>query len=553
MATPLNIDKDALNPGYIPTPGNFQTTSQKNANGEIINPTPTDVKNFNSQFTTIKPANTNTVLSADSLVNAPKINLGQPQIQDTSAVGLGASLEQIGQNYTDTITKEAEVKKAEADKASSSKAVTDYLKGTQGEVGLTDQAYKETGVDTAKKELNDINNQMVSEQVSLRRQVEQIEKNMVGASAGAIQSEVNRITRQSVAKQADLAVIQMAKQNNYFGAKEIADRAVAMKMEEDNRNLEILEMQHEELKDLFTTKEERLYQEMLANKKAETDKKKTDLQTISDMALDALQNGAPTSIVSQMQKATSVEEATRLGGQYVGALDRQLKQAQLNKAQNDAKTSQFTATLTDAQKADPFIQKMVASAGGKPLTDTFAQQLNKGLTVLDQIGTLQTNIKDVNTGPIVGLFKGANPWDTNAQTIKAQLNAIVPNLARGVYGEVGVLTDADIANYSKTLPNLKSTDDIRNAVLGITVDLIGKSLKRNLEINAANGKDVSGFVDTYTQMLNTRDSIFSQIPGYKGASNGSVSNLSNEDLLGNINNTINSWGNMNNTDFFNQI
>ena len=90
----------------------------------------------------------------------------------------------------------------------------------------------------------------------------------------------------------------------------------------------------------------------------------------------------------------------------------------------------------------------------------------------------------------------------------------MPNLARGVYGEVGVLTDNDIKTYSKTLPNLKSTEDVRNAVLGITVDLIAKSIKRNLEVNAANQKDVSGFVDIYTNMMETRNGIFSQIPGY---------------------------------------
>lgn len=173
--------------------------------------------------------------------------------------------------------------------------------------------------------------------------------------------------------------------------------------------------------------------------------------------------------------------------------------------------------LTPEQQKDPFIKKLLDSAGGKPITDTFAQSLNKGLSVLGQLGVLQTNIKDVATGPIVGAFRGANPWDTNAQVIKAQLNAIVPNLARGVYGEVGVLTDNDVAQYSKTLPNLKSTEDIRNAVLGITIDLIGKSIKRTLEVNAANQKDVSGFVDLYTEMQNTRDSIFQNISGYKNS------------------------------------
>lgn len=194
------------------------------------------------------------------------------------------------------------------------------------------------------------------------------------------------------------------------------------------------------------------------------------------------------------------------------ANERDIAKLKLENSLNNNGIPSSTFILTPEQQADPFIKKLASTAGGKPITDTFAQSLNKGLNVLGQIGGLQTNIKDSNTGPLVGLFRGANPWDTNAQTIKAQLNAIVPNLARGVYGEVGVLTDNDVAQYSKTLPNLKSTEDIRNAVLGITVDLIGKSIKRTLEINAANGKDVSGFIDIYSEMNKTRDSIFSQIP-----------------------------------------
>jgi len=186
------------------------------------------------------------------------------------------------------------------------------------------------------------------------------------------------------------------------------------------------------------------------------------------------------------------------------------------KATTSISPTDVIATLKPEQKTDPFILKLANSAGGKPLTDTSIQSLTKGLNVLGQLGVLQTNIQNTNTGPITGAFRGVNPWDTNAQTIKAQLNAIVPNLARGIYGEVGVLTDNDIKTYSKTLPNLTSTEDVRNAVLGITLDLIGKSIKNTLEVNAAAHRDVSGYVDIYTNMLEQRDSIFNQIPGYKG-------------------------------------
>lgn len=260
-------------------------------------------------------------------------------------------------------------------------------------------------------------------------------------------------------------------------------------------------------------KDQRVYEEMKSaneNSKREAIDLENYKETILTKLLEKNPN-IPTTTINRIANATNRADIVNSASKYLGS-----------------EANNLSTNLTTGQQNNPFIQKLLLSAGGKPLTDTFAQKLDKGLTVLNQIGVLQTNIKDVKTGPIIGAFRGANPWDTNAQTIKAQLNSIVPNLARGVYGEVGVLTDNDIAQYSKTLPNLKSTEDIRNAVLGITVDLIGKSVKRTLEVNAANGKDVSRFVDLYTEMEQTRDGIFSQISGYKGTQGQSQSTVSPE-------------------------
>lgn len=290
--------------------------------------------------------------------------------------------------------------------------------------------------------------------------------------------------------------------------------------------------------------DQRQYEEMkTANDRAYTEQQNL-IKTQATLTQTALARKAPATVISRINNSDSILGAIEAAGEYGVAPNTEIRQLDngntvvidknTNKIISDlggAKptTTYNAASLTPKQANDPFIQKMAKTAGGKPLTDTFAQQLNKGLTVLNQVGLLQANIngqtittpsgvkvEGMKTGPIVGLFRGKNPWDTKAQVIKAQLNAIIPNLARGVYGEVGVLTDNDIAQYAKTLPNLTSTEDIRNAVFGITVDMIAKSIKQNLEVNAANGKDVSGFIDIYTNMQGTRDSIFSQIPGYKG-------------------------------------
>lgn len=310
-----------------------------------------------------------------------------------------------------------------------------------------------------------------------------------------------------------------------------------VKQDQINKQYEYNKAQFEAIKGVLTKEDERAYKELTTKNDRAYQEQQDLIKTQKELLTNALANKAPQTIINRISNANSIQDAVMAAGQYATSADNQVvKLDDGSTVVVDRKTGTIVSNLggtktpssinvtglTPEQANDPFIQKMAKTAGGKPITDAFAQKLNKGLTVLDQIGGLQANIKNVETGPIVGLFKGANPWDTNAQTIKAQLNAIVPNLARGVFGEVGVLTDNDIAQYSKTLPNLKSTEDIRNAVLGITVDLIGKSIKQTLEVNAANQKDVSGFIDIYTNMQATRDSIFSQIPGYKGTNNTTV-------------------------------
>lgn len=158
-----------------------------------------------------------------------------------------------------------------------------------------------------------------------------------------------------------------------------------------------------------------------------------------------------------------------------------------------------------------FVGVMRASAGGKDPSDSFLASFDKGLNVVHQIGDLQNTINygarlpdgtviPEATGPLTGLIRSNNPYDKKAQLIKAQLSAIVPNLARGIYGEVGVLTDNDIRLYSKTLPNLYSTEEISKAILGLTIRTVQRSLENKLRTQANAGRDVSGFVDTYIQL-----------------------------------------------------
>jgi hypothetical protein len=140
------------------------------------------------------------------------------------------------------------------------------------------------------------------------------------------------------------------------------------------------------------------------------------------------------------------------------------------------------------------------SKGGRFLTQGELKPITDIQTIVGQAQTLTGFVNSVDTGPIVGIIKSANPYDTKAQEMKAAVTAIVPKLARGVYGEVGVLTDADIENYSRTIANLKNTTEVNKAVMAMTLDIATRSLANQLNSLSAGGRDVSRFESIYKGM-----------------------------------------------------
>ena len=179
----------------------------------------------------------------------------------------------------------------------------------------------------------------------------------------------------------------------------------------------------------------------------------------------------------------------------------------------DQKGGTSDTEIADLDREDEnfFLDVIRSSKGGKAPTQTERQSLSKAFTVIDQVDLLQSNIGDEQTGPILGTIRKNNPYDEKAQTIKAQLTAIIPNLARGVFGEVGVLTDNDVKLYAQTLPNLTSTEDIRKAVLGLTLRTVLKAIENQLETGAASGLDVSGFESKYKSIRDTVTTIESEL------------------------------------------
>lgn len=279
----------------------------------------------------------NPVISSESLRGERAMDVTAPA-PGVEASGLQGMLESGAQNFQTQATQQDEFSRnlqleqtrAEKSKDRSLKDYVSGLMGSRGETERSDELYSQKGgVDDIQKELNKINQDILAEQAGLVRQVEELEKNRAGTFGGALQDQIEDVTRASLRKQADMSIIQMGIQGRYDSAKSIADRAVSVALEKQTNVNEALRVTYEDNKDLFTTAEQRAFETAQNDRERKLDEEKENMKSIYELAIDAQQNGAPTSLVQQALKAKTREEALGMVGQFVGLLDRRKAEADL--------------------------------------------------------------------------------------------------------------------------------------------------------------------------------------------------------------------------------
>ena len=187
-------------------------------------------------------------------------------------------------------------------------------------------------------------------------------------------------------------------------------------------------------------------------------------------------------------------------------------------------------------EGDYLTSSLANSAGGAKVP---VEQLNALVKSFDSVNQVQylTELfnKDKTVGldgskidlsPITGWLQSKNPWDADAQTINAILTGTVPTVARGIFGEVGVLTDADVALYKQVLPNLTQTDEVKALVSAALLRTVKNGLQNRLEILANSGYDVSGLAPKYNMLA----SQIAQIEGELGVNAGQPQEQTQVDL-----------------------
>lgn len=217
--------------------------------------------------------------------------------------------------------------------------------GSEGQ--MKEDIYQELGGDEAKKQSTELLNQIEAEKLSARRKIENIVRNNPeGALRAGQQDIVNNIERESLTKQADLAIVQQMYEGRYKNAEDIAARKVSLLLEPLKTELEQRQFLFENAKDRLNKTEQKLWDLNIKELDRKIKRQEEDYTESSKMIMNAIQSNAPQMMISKAQEllntGKSATEVARVLGNYslslADRLENQLKQKQLAKLEQELTT-----------------------------------------------------------------------------------------------------------------------------------------------------------------------------------------------------------------------
>lgn len=480
------------------------------------------------------------------------------------------------QNLTQGLIKEFDLSQKEQQVvAEHENLVTKMLANIEagsGESAYRSDVTQQSNIGKFRQELVDLNSQILQKQA----EIQQDDTKLVGQ----MRAEERRDTLLPFAQNAQaklagdaqimralktseigvLNALALGKQGNIELAKSTIDEAVNAKFAPFREQNAIYEAQLKAIEPLLTAAEKKTAQ---ANQlKVSAALKEIDkVSEFQKTALNnAIANGAPSSVLDKISRASSIDQITKLGSGYLvnqkDALELQKLRVDINRS-----SAEYAKTIQELNAARETIGGttgdvvgdliMGSSASGKQPSSGWIDDFTQAQVALGNVKELQKLVeKQGNTGPVSGSVQGfLGKLDSNfanAAAINAQIQRTVPGLARGIFKEVGVLTDQDIANYKKTLPNLTNPEDQNKLALLATYDVIERSLALSLGNQAKAKNDVSGYYQDYIDTKNTVAQLKKEL-GFVESATIPKENLAKlEGAWGAVSNAVDSTGALDN-------
>ena len=159
--------------------------------------------------------------------------------------------------------------------------------------------------------------------------------------------------------------------------------------------------------------------------------------------------------------------------------------------------------VTQGGKIVQALQNKNANDDLKPLTAEENKKLEAIQSSEGDIDRIEEALKAGNSGVVVGMLQKLWPWAVDSKKVEAMRNAAVPNLARGVFGEVGVLTETDVKRYIAMIPGLNSSPTQQATLIKELRTKLAATKLNSIQSLAAGNRDVSGWVSGMTNGSNS--------------------------------------------------
>lgn len=149
-----------------------------------------------------------------------------------------------------------------------------------------------------------------------------------------------------------------------------------------------------------------------------------------------------------------------------------------------------------------------AGQRGKPMTSSEVEKLTQLDSVAYSLNVLEQKLDSIperERGPVWGRVRTANPYDVQAQEVQNIITSITPGLARGVFNEVGVLTEPDMQRYMSLLPNPKTPPALAKKNLENLRQKLTEEKISTIDNMRKAGMDVTGFEQDYNRLVEERN------------------------------------------------
>lgn len=158
--------------------------------------------------------------------------------------------------------------------------------------------------------------------------------------------------------------------------------------------------------------------------------------------------------------------------------------------------------------------KLDASYTGPELSQSDTEGIEDAMLAMELLEDTSRALEVLNIptgkgiGPLADSLMTLAQQDASISDFKASVQKLIPKLARGVFGEVGVLTDQDIENYKRTVASLSQSPEANKLVMAHTQALIARGIRNKLERLASAGRNVSMYSERLKAYANAPTMVY---------------------------------------------